>query len=151
VKSLLAAAPSFDPTNFGSGANNSTSALSNSSSGHYENEIVKFTLECFVYKFTTDYKFSALSVLFASIISADVLANLVVLSSIVCERRRLRKRVDLCFMSNAIADLLMGNRHELLISIRFSFPSFKISEPTEKSDQKFAHLQGFLVKNGLPS
>lgn len=66
----------------------------------------EFTLECFKYQLTHDLKFLLLTLLFSVLIVIDVSANLIVIFSILYER--MRKRVDVCFLSNAIADLLMG-------------------------------------------
>lgn len=67
---------------------------------------INFSLECFQLKFFNDFKFFIMVVLFVVIIVVDVLANIIVLVSIAMEKTK--KRVDLCFMSNAVADLLMG-------------------------------------------
>lgn len=67
---------------------------------------ILFSFECFYFKLTSDFKFFSLSMLFLFIISLDVISNLVVLMSILLEKSK--KRVDLCFASNALADLLMG-------------------------------------------
>lgn len=67
---------------------------------------LQFSFECFHFKLTHDFKFFMLSMLFLFIISLDIFSNLIVLVSILIEKSK--KRVDLCFASNAIADLLMG-------------------------------------------
>ena len=67
---------------------------------------VKFSLDCFEYKMINEPRFLLLFILFSLMIAADVLSNLAVLISIGCER--VKKRVDLCFLSNACADLLIG-------------------------------------------
>jgi hypothetical protein len=91
--------------------NNSSdnNSLFNTISSQQHNHTMEFTFECFAYKLTTDIKFAMLSLMLLLVILADVVANMVVLTSIVCfnggERR---KRVDTIFMSNAIADLIMG-------------------------------------------
>lgn len=69
-------------------------------------ENVKFSFECFQYRLVHDFKFLALFVIFLLLIALDIFANLIVMASIILEKSK--KRVDLCFMSNAIADLLMG-------------------------------------------
>ncbi|RNA11950.1 D(2) dopamine receptor [Brachionus plicatilis] len=68
--------------------------------------LLRFSLECFYEKLSTDYYFLFLSCLFAFFIVVDVALNFVLLSSIFIEK--FKTRVDICFMSNAFADLLMG-------------------------------------------
>lgn len=69
-------------------------------------ERINFTLGCFWQKLCNDYYFLFLTCLFIFIITIDILLNLIILSSILLEK--FKTRVDLCFMSNAFADLLMG-------------------------------------------
>lgn len=69
-------------------------------------QLLKFTVECFYEKLSTDYYFLFLTFLFAFFIIVDVVLNFVLLSSIFIEK--FKTRVDICFMSNAFADLLMG-------------------------------------------
>ena len=69
-------------------------------------EKILFTLECFSFKMHSDIKFSLLASLFLVIILIEVAVNLIVLVSILFEKNR--KRIDLCFMSNAFSDLIMG-------------------------------------------
>jgi hypothetical protein len=69
-------------------------------------QIVEFTYECFVLKLN-EFKFVLQMLVFLVLISLDILANLIVISSIIIEKNK--KRVDICFMSNAIADLVMGS------------------------------------------
>ena len=66
---------------------------------------IEFTYECFVLKLN-EIKFVILTLFFLFLISLDIFANLIVILSIIIEKNK--KRVDMCFMSNAIADLIMG-------------------------------------------
>lgn len=70
------------------------------------NGSIYFSLECFRYQLAHDLKFLLLALLFLLIIFLDIFSNLVVLVSILIEKSK--KRVDLCFASNAIADLTIG-------------------------------------------
>jgi hypothetical protein len=78
--------------------------------GHYKNsnipERISFTVECFFFKIQTDTKFSLLVCIFFVLILFEVILNLIVLVSIIIEKTR--KRIDLCFASNAFADLIIG-------------------------------------------
>jgi hypothetical protein len=67
---------------------------------------IKFSFECFLFKLKTDYNFTLLTILFTIICSTDIILNMIIISSIIKNKKR--KRVDLCFMSNAIADLMIG-------------------------------------------
>jgi hypothetical protein len=71
-----------------------------------DDDEIKFNFDCFLFKFKTDINFAALFLLFFLIILLDILLNSIVLISILKNKKR--KRADICFMSNAIADLLMG-------------------------------------------
>ncbi len=75
---------------------------------HRENnfEKIEFQLDCFVFKLTSDWKFSLLTLTFLVIIFIDIIANLFVIFSILIEK--FKRRVDICFMSNALSDLTMG-------------------------------------------
>jgi hypothetical protein len=74
---------------------------------HFKDHGVNVWFECFVQKFTTDLIFFMLCILLTGISLIDIFVNLLVILSILCEKQ-CRQRVDLCFMSNALADLLMG-------------------------------------------
>lgn len=67
---------------------------------------IVFSLECFFYKLQSDLKFTLLAFSFLVFIALDVSVNSIVLISILLEKTR--KRIDLCFMSNAVSDLLIG-------------------------------------------
>ena len=67
---------------------------------------IKFSFECFSFKLTTDYNFALLALLFLIIFFTDILLNMIIIISVIKNKKR--KRVDLCFMSNAFADLLIG-------------------------------------------
>ena len=79
-------------------------------SDNYKNTIIHeritFTLECFFYKLQSDMKFILLSFCFFALILFEVVVNLIVLVSIIFEKTK--KRIDLCFASNAFADLMIG-------------------------------------------
>ena len=66
---------------------------------------IEFTYDCFLLKLY-ELKFAILTLCFLFLILLDVIANLIVILSIIIEKNK--KRVDICFMSNAIADLIMG-------------------------------------------
>ena len=68
-------------------------------------QIIEFSYECFVFKLN-DFKFVLLTLIFSGLITLDIIANTIVIVSIFMEKNK--KRVDICFMSNAIADLMMG-------------------------------------------
>lgn len=72
----------------------------------YDSKIVKFTLECFTFKLKNDYKFTVLFLLFSLIILYAIIVNLIILISILIEK--LKNRLDICFISNAISDILIG-------------------------------------------
>lgn len=65
-----------------------------------------FTIECFAYKVLNDFKFCFLFFLFSLIIIYTICINFVVFVSILMDR--LRNRLDICFISNAFSDLLIG-------------------------------------------
>lgn len=69
-------------------------------------QFLKFSFECFYEKLKTDYYFLFLTCLFVFFILVDIALNFILLSSIFVEK--FKTRVDICFMSNAFADLLMG-------------------------------------------
>ena len=69
-------------------------------------QILDFTFECFKFKLFSDVKFLFLAFLFVLLISLDIFANMILIMSIMMEKNK--KRVDLCFMSNALADFIMG-------------------------------------------
>ena len=68
-------------------------------------QTIEFTYDCFLFKLY-ELKFAILTLCFLFLILLDVIANLIVILSIIIEKNK--KRVDICFMSNAIADLIMG-------------------------------------------
>ena len=68
-------------------------------------QTVEFTYECFLFKLN-DIKFVFLSLVFFFLIFIDIVTNLIIILSIMMEKNK--KRVDVCFMSNAVADLVMG-------------------------------------------
>ena len=67
---------------------------------------LEFSLECFSFEFNNDLKFLLLTIIFLFIITLDILVNILVLLNIFFEKNK--KRVDICFMSNAVSDLFMG-------------------------------------------
>ncbi len=69
-------------------------------------QILDFSFECFKFKLFNDAKFLFLTFLFLVLISLDIFANMILIVSIMMEKNK--KRVDLCFMSNALADFIMG-------------------------------------------
>lgn len=71
-----------------------------------ESSKIVFSLECFLFKIQSDIKFSLLAFSFFVFIVLDISVNSIVLISILFEKTR--KRIDLCFMSNAVSDLLIG-------------------------------------------
>ena len=68
-------------------------------------QVIEITYECFAFKMN-DLKFVFLTVIFVTLIAVDIIANTIVIVSIFMEKNK--KRVDICFMSNAMADLMMG-------------------------------------------
>ena len=93
-------------------------------------EITKtdFRFECFVEKLKTDAKFVALFLVLAIIIIFTLVVNLIILFSILFEKKR--KRVDVCFFSNAIADLFMGLIIMPITAIYVLFGHFPLGEYT---------------------
>lgn len=79
-------------------------------SDNYKNSIVNdrlfFSPACFFFKLKNDMKFSLLVFVFVGLIAFEIMVNLTVLVSIILEKTK--KRIDLCFASNAIADLMIG-------------------------------------------
>jgi hypothetical protein len=71
-----------------------------------DRSLIPFTFECFHFKLQTDLNFKILAALFFLIIVFEVAVNSIVLVSVLIEKNR--KRIDICFMSNAISDLIMG-------------------------------------------
>lgn len=69
-------------------------------------EMIPFTFECFYFKLHSDFNFRILAMLFCVIIAFEVAVNSIVLVSVLIEKNR--KRIDICFMSNACSDLIMG-------------------------------------------
>ena len=69
-------------------------------------DMIRFNIECFFYKSITDLNFALLAILFLAIIFSDIILNMNIIISTL--KNKLRKRVDICFMSNAIADLMIG-------------------------------------------
>jgi hypothetical protein len=96
-------------------------------SSEYTEKIV-FSFECFNYKLKNDMKFAFLAFLFAMFIMCEVLVNMIVLLSIMFEKNR--KRIDLCFMSNAISDLLIGMVIMPFTTIYTLFGYFPLGETT---------------------
>jgi len=64
------------------------------------------TIECLVFNVSNDYKFGILFILLSLIIVYTISVNLTVLFSILMDR--LRNRLDICFISNAFSDFLIG-------------------------------------------
>nr|QVK45734.1 G protein-coupled receptor [Proales similis] len=69
---------------------------------------LEFSFDCFLYKLGTDVSFFLIAAICFTLILFDVMLNSLIIASVLLVKERPRKRVDLCFMSNAIADLLMG-------------------------------------------
>jgi hypothetical protein len=65
-----------------------------------------FTIELFINKITNDNRLILISIVSLIIILADIMLNLIVILSIAIDKSR--KRVDQIFMSNAVADFLIG-------------------------------------------
>jgi hypothetical protein len=91
-------------------------------------EIITFSFECFYMKLTNDLKFAMLFALFLVFIMIDLIANILVILSVCFDK--IRKRVDLCFMSNALADLLIGLIVMPFTAIYTLFGHFPLTEST---------------------